>query len=162
MKSKKLEFIIITILWIIVFHSFVICSDYDVFFVLGIISLLFTSTIYLIDKKQVFKLLLAILFLSIFNLFQFSYAIKIDPINFISILLVSILVYKRKMEFIDLFFLKINKTDQITNQRNRVDFFKREFKNLSISELENRKNDHILVLEAQIAIEELIKEKSNS
>jgi hypothetical protein len=162
MPKLKPEHYIIILLWILVGVSFQMTYNYDFPFICGIIALtIATATIKKIPEVS-FTILLLTLFLSIFSIIKcyYSFSFTFMRMELLNFFLFVILIIKR---FSYILFIKEKclgtSPDEIEKiSDNRVAFFKREFKNLTLNALEQKLNQEVLTEEAKLAIKELIKE----
>ena len=108
--------------------------------------------------------LLLILLFSTFNLIQFNlaFALNFGLISIRPFLLLIILTYKRRNQILDLKEKWLSESeDEIEVQKNtRIEFFKKEFKNLSMKELNSKLTKVNLTDEAKVTIIELLKLRS--
>lgn len=164
MKILKTELIIIAILWLSIIASLYFNYKFDFFFILAIIGLSVSTVTY---KKQ-YEISLSVLFFlllfSVFNIAKFSLAFGLNfgVISIPSFLIFIVICYKRRNELLNLktkWFAENN--EEIENHKDsRVEFFKKQFKKLSIENLESKLRNEKLTDEAQKAISELLKSKN--
>ena len=165
MQNKVLEIVIICFLWLSVILSFILNLDYDLPFAFGILSLLIVSITLGKYYKLSLQLLLLLLLLSMFNVVKFSIAfgVKFGSLNLISTFLLAIIIVKRfdviRAVMGSSSIEKSNNEEE--RRRSSVEFFKRQFSNLSVQKLEEKFRDDDLVEEAKQAVELLLNEKKN-
>ncbi|OIQ21455.1 MAG: hypothetical protein BM557_04175 [Flavobacterium sp. MedPE-SWcel] len=164
-KNKVLEIVIICLLWVSVILSFVLILDYDIQFAVGILGLLIVSLTLKKYYKLSIQLLLLLLLLSVFEIVKFSIAfgVKFGSVNLISMFLLGMIIVKR-LDVIRAV-MRSSSIERGNNEKERrrssVEFFKRQFSNLSVQKLEGKLRDDDLVEEAKQAVELLLNEKKD-
>jgi predicted membrane protein len=166
MKKISSDIIIITILWISIIFSFCLTPNYNYPFIFGIVGLIIVTFSYKKFPDFSFGIFALILFLSIFDVITFSYALhaNIGIFSLSSILLFAILFFTQLDKFLEIQrkWSEPDETELKAQFNNRVKIYKTQFRNLPESELHRKlENDH-LTNEAKIAVSELLKEKSIS
>ncbi|WP_026977808.1 hypothetical protein [Flavobacterium tegetincola] len=161
MNKFTIEIVIIFILWSSVILSLYLNYKFDLFFIFGILSLLLVTIT--TKKYPEFSLasLIVILLCATFNLIKFSLAfgLNLGVISITNFILLVVLFYKRRSQILDLkenFFDENEKEIENVNTR-KVNFFRRQFKNLSKTELKRKLSEDKLTEEAKQAITELLK-----
>lgn len=164
MIKLKTEIIIILLLWLSVILSLYLNYKFDIFFIFGIIGLSIVTFTYKKYYENSLAILFLILLFSSFNLIKFSAAFYVNfgIISISNFILLIILVYKRRNEILDLKDKWFTETvEEIENGKiTRTEFFKREFKNLSETELNRKLNEEALTDEAKNAVIEILKLKN--
>jgi hypothetical protein len=160
MRKIKIEIIVVAILWINVIYSIVTNHYVANDFWLGIIGLIIATLCLQKFQKFASYFLMLLLLLSIAQLIAFSSTIYLIGmfgvgVNILSLILFSILVYKRK-NMINEF---LEKDSEEIQENTKINLFKKEFQKLSDSELENKINNDQLVKDAKDAIIELLNER---
>jgi predicted membrane protein len=167
MKKLKTEIVIICILWLSIISSLCLNYKFDIFFIFGIIGLSIVTLTFKKHYEISLSSLVLILIFSTFNLVKFNLTFNINfglgsiP-NLISIpnfILLMILVYNRRNEILDLKQKWFTETEEEkeSGKNAKIEFFKREFKNLSELELNRKLTEDKLTEEAKNAVNELIK-----
>jgi hypothetical protein len=165
-KLFKVEQIIIILLWISILGSLCLKFSFNAPFILGIVGL----SIVTITYKKFYNLsiitLFFILLFSIFNLIQFSSAFGLHlelfgmPISVTSVTLFFLLAFIQRKEISDVKhnWLKEDPSEIENRKSNKIAFFKNQFKDLPIKELERKLAHESLTDEAKQAIAELLKD----
>ena len=161
MRSSRIEQLIIILLWLNIFASLYFNHSFNAPFIFGIIGLSIVTVTYKKFYSISLAVLLFILLLSIFNVIQFSLAFGFNfgIISIPSIILLSLLVFKRMDEILHIKNKWFDEDpSEIENRKsNKVAFFKNQFKDLPVNELERKLANESLNDEAKEAINELLK-----
>jgi predicted membrane protein len=164
MKKFTTELIIICILWLSIILTLCFNYYFDIFLIIGIIGL---TIVTMTNKKYVeisLTTLIIILILGTFKLVKFSLAFRLNfgIISIPDFILLLVLIYKKRNEILDLKEKWFSENDEeIEKQKNRkIDFFKKQFKNLSEAELNRKLSEEKLTEEAKNAAIELLNLKS--
>ncbi|WP_264565076.1 hypothetical protein [Flavobacterium sp. N3904] len=165
MRKITTEIVIVILLWIFVISSLIYNPQFGVQFIFGIVSLTFASAALLFGHKDLgLGILTFALILSTFNAIKFSEAFEahIGFVMLIPLILLIILIFSRLRELINLRekWFGAEPAEVEKAQENRVNFFRREFQNLSSEELVRRGNNDKLVDEARIAIDQILNERN--
>jgi CDP-diglyceride synthetase len=177
MNLKKIENILILILWISVLASFpyALLTNYQLFLsdYLGLAALLIVTAIAIFYPKFTFKGLLILLVLGLFNVFSFIYFFNIvfyfgissiisPSIQLFSLILLIILVVKRGDKISGFFKILFGRTEKETldHKTQLKNNFKLKFAKLTEQEIE-KKLESKLVEEATQALIELQQERKN-
>jgi predicted membrane protein len=162
MKLLKTEQIIIIVLWLNIVASLYLNYSFNMPFIFGIIGLVIITVTYKKFYSISLAVLLFILLLSIFNVIPFSLAFgfNVGIISIPSVILFSVVVFKRKDEILVIKDKWFDEDPSETENRkaNKIVFFKNQFKDLSIKELERKLANESLTDEAKEAINELLKD----
>jgi len=163
MRKIKIEIIILVILWITTIYS-LINYEIGLNFKTGIVGLIISTSCIKIFPRFSSYFLMLLLLLSIVELITFSstnFYILMFGVNFniLYSLFFAILIYKRRRMINE--WISSDSTETVEHVNNRVLLFKKEFKNLPDKELENKRNNNVLVDDAKQAINELLKERKN-
>ncbi|MFC7772389.1 hypothetical protein [Flavobacterium sp. GCM10027622] len=171
MKDIKTEIILIAILWINVISSLCLNLELNIYFIFGIIGLSLATITYRKYYDNSLAILITILLFSTFNLLKFTliFNLSIGLLKYIEIsitdsLYLILLVYKRRNEVIHLkekWFAPSVEEIEI-GKNTRIEFFKREFKNLSEDELNRKLNQEYLTEEARKAVLEVLQMKNST
>jgi len=164
MKKLKIEKIIIFILWLSVILSLYLNYKFDIFLIFGIIGLSIITLTYKKYHEISLATLILILFFSTFNLIKFSLAFGLN-FGFISIpnfILLIILAYKRRNQILDLYekWFAENVEEIESGKIRKIEYFKKQFKNLSDTELNRKLSEEKLTDEAKNAVIELLNFKN--
>ena len=166
MKKNSSDIVIIIILWISIIWSFYSSSSYNYPFIFGIVGLTIVTLTYKKFPEFSFGILALILFLSIFDVIIFCYALRINIgiLNLSSILLFTILFFTQLDKFLELRrkWSEPEESDLKDQFNNRVNIYKSQFRNLSELELHRKLEDNQLTNEAKVAVSELLEKKSTS
>jgi predicted membrane protein len=162
MKLLKTEQIIMIVLWLNIVASLYLNYSFNMPFIFGIIGLVIITVTYKKFYSISLAVLLFILLLSIFNVIRFSLAFgfNVGIISIPSVILFSVVVFKRKDEILVIKDKWFDEDPSETENRkaNKIVFFKKQFKDLSIKELERKLANESLTDEAKEAINELLKD----
>lgn len=164
MRKITTKIVIVIILWTYVISSMIYNPHFGIQFIFGIISLTFVSTALLLGKKDLsLGILTFALILSTFNAVKFSDAFEahIGFVSLIPFILLLVLIFSNLSELMNLKekWLAENDDEIESGKIRKTEFFKREFKNLSQTELNRKLTDEKLTDEAKNAIVELLELK---
>jgi hypothetical protein len=165
MRKITTEIVIVILLWIFVISSMIYNPRFGVQFIFGIISLTSVSIALLFGNKDLgLGILTFALILSTFNAIKFSEAFeaRIGFVMLIPFILLVILIFSRLRELMNLRekWFGAEPAEVEKAKENRVDFFKREFQNLSSEELIRRGKNDKLVDEARMAVDQILNERN--
>lgn len=164
MRKKTTEIIIVTILWTFVIISMVYNPYFRIQSFFGIISLTIISTALLFKRNDLsLGLLVFTLVLSTFNAVKFgdAFDLQIGVFHLFPLILLLVLIFSRLGELMSLrekwFGDEPGEVEKA--QENKIAIYKREFQSLSSEELIRKEKNDMLVEEAKIAIQQLLKER---
>jgi hypothetical protein len=167
MKLKLTDTLIVALLSINVVTSLQLNSHFDIFFIFGIVSLLLIGATAKKYPDISFGILFLSLFFSSFHMISFGYAFVFTiscifgSVNLISLSLLLVLIYKRFDKILDLKEKWFSPTTQEEQEHiiQKTVVFKKQFQDLSTTELENKLKNLQIVDEAKTAIVELLWER---
>jgi hypothetical protein len=163
---KKLEFekIIILFFWLNIIISLILYFTLPINFIFGIIGLLFTTFLYFTKNKYSQLSLLFILFFGLISLMSFNAYFDINLMGFVNVpilIILPIFLYKR-WDFFEDEFLSKSAEGYKKEAESNINFFLKKFENLSKEELEEKKSNKELTIEARKAAEMILITKINN
>jgi hypothetical protein len=166
MKNINTEFIIILLLWLSILLSLYFNYKFDAYFIFGILGLSFATITYKKFNDLSFGILLFTVLFSTINIVKFSVAfgINIGFLNLPSLIVFIILFFKKRNKIFELNqkWFGTDQNELENRKQNKVEYFKREFKSLSETELDLKLRNLDLVSEAKLAILQLKNEIKKS
>lgn len=159
-KKLKIEIAIIILLWISITVSVIFNPHFSLQFILGILGAV-TATVSLryYNKFTTVIVVLILAFLS-FGLIVVStvFDVMFGSVRIIPFLLLLMLSLVRYHELKELFTGNDKAVENLSENSN-VDFFRKQFKNLSLKQIQSKLDNENIVPDAKIALKELLEEK---
>ncbi|MBY8962747.1 hypothetical protein KJK34_08290 [Flavobacterium sp. D11R37] len=162
-KRLKIEIALIILLWISITFSVIFNPHYSLQFILGILGAVTATVSLRYYNKFTIVIVVLILALLSFGLIVVStvFDIMFGSVSIIPFLLLLMLLLVRYHELKELFTGNDKAVENLSENSN-VDFFRKQFKNLSLKQIQSKLDNENIVPDAKIALKELLEEKQTN